>query len=250
MRFLPIVSLAAISMVFACSKEDEQGDSPVQKGGITGSVSLEDEFGNPMPASSGMKVSVGSGVFGESDSSGLFLIEDLDEGVYTLTYEKPGYGTFRKYNIPVNPQTGDGITELTGTDVLGQVSTTLVTNLAVSLNTADSTLSISCNIGPNPSSAQPRSFRLFFGNSASVSGSDYVFTPTVSWSSTTVSGAVLGFQRSNLYNAGFVKGSTAWVVAYGESANSNSYTDPSDGRKVYPNLNVSAPSNVVSFIVP
>ena len=240
------------ALVWSCS-DDENTDQPPPinlKGGITGVVGLEDEFGNALASDSGMKVSVSSIDYAYSDTNGIFLINELAEATYTVVYEKPGCGTFKKFGIPVEPANGNGITQLTGTDVLGQQSTTLITNLSVSLNVSDSTITIACNVGPSPSASQPRSFRLFFGNNASVSSSDYYFTPSSSWSSTTSSGAVLGFQRSILYNAGFAKGSTAWVVAYGESARSNSYSDPSNGKKVFPNLNTASPSNIVQFIVP
>lgn len=251
MRTIQVLGAAFLIMaVSACSKDESDDNPQTTTGGISGKVSLEDEFGNPLSSSSGMKITSSSSNYDETDADGNFLISGLNEGSYTLVYEKAGFGTFRKFNIPVQPNGGDGITELTGTDILAMSSTTVVSNLAVALNTSDSTLTISCDIGPSPSVSNPRSFRLFFGNNAAVTSADYVFTPPVSWSATTSSGSVTGFQRSLLYNAGFVKGATAYMVAYGESARSNSYTDPSSGKKIYPNLNTGSPSNVVQFIVP
>jgi hypothetical protein len=83
-----------------------------------------------------------------------------------------------------------------------------------------------------------------------VSSTEYVFAPTTTWSSTTSSGAITGFDATQLYSAGLTQGMTAYMIAYGESAKSNSYVDPSLGKSVYPNVNTAAPSNVVQFIVP
>jgi hypothetical protein len=234
----------------SCGKDDDPNDPIVPTGGISGNLILSNEYGILLPSHSGMKVTAVSSGNDISNDFGNFQILGLVEGTYTLVYEKSGYGTFKKFNIPVLPQIGNGVTQLAGMEQLGPVSTTVVSNLAVAINVSDSTLTISCDIGPNPSPSTPRTFRLFFGSDSTVNSSDFDCAPSTSWTSTTISGSILGFQPGQLYNAGLQKGTTAYVIAYGESDNSNTYFDPDLNRQIYPNLNLAGASNTVMFIVP
>jgi len=250
MRRSAILVFIAISLFqVACRRNKNYDPTPVT-GSIAGKVSLTDEFGVLLPVHSGMKITA---VFGDStlsSDSGNYSITELDEGSYLLTYEKPGFGTFKKFSIPVQPQTGDGTTVLSGVDYLGQISTTQISSLSVTVHIPDSTIDIACVIGPNPGPSTPRNFRLFFSPDNNISSGNYEYTPANTWTATSASGSVLGFDASVLYSHGMAKGTIAYIVGYGESARTNSYFDPVMNAKVYPNLNTASPSNVVSFMVP
>ncbi|HEX5002598.1 MAG TPA: carboxypeptidase-like regulatory domain-containing protein [Bacteroidia bacterium] len=250
MKRFTLLAVVVISLLqVACRRNKNYDPTPVT-GSITGKILLTDEFGGLLPVHSGMKITA---VFGDStlsSDSGNYSITELDEGAYLLKYEKPGFGTFKKFSIPVRPQTGDGTTVLSGVDYLGQISTTQISSLSVTVHVPDSSIDIACVIGPNPGPASPRNFRLFFSSDTNVSSGNYEYTPANTWTATTASGAVLGFDAAVLYSHGMAKGTTAHVVGYGESARTNTYFDPVLNTQVYPNLNTISPSNVVSFIVP
>lgn len=236
-----------ISLFMAACSDDEDPD-PVQTGGITGQVRLTDEFGNDLPDHSGMKISATAQLFGFSEAGGTYDLVNLPPGKYNLAYEKAGFGTYRRFGIDV--VAGTLPTVLSGINYLGQKSTTVISGLSISYNSADSTYSISCSIAPVPSVAGPRAFRLFFGKNTGVSPGDYTYSPANTWVATTATGTITGFHRDQFYSNGFSPGETVYAVAIGESIRTNTYTDPVTQEKVFPNLNSSAPSNTVQFVLP
>ena len=83
-----------------------------------------------------------------------------------------------------------------------------------------------------------------------VTHDNYQYAPANTWLASSSSGSILNYSPTELYSNGFSSGETVFVIAYGESKYSNSYTDPVTGKKVWPNVNSDSPSNVVSFVLP
>jgi len=239
--------LIIFPLIFAGCDDDKDDVSQPMAGAITGQLKLHDEFGNAMPSSSNVTVAVQTGEVGVSNTTGIYQVTQLTTGIYNLTYAKDGYGTFKKFNIQVN--SGSAGTNLNGIDNLGAKSTTVVSNLTSFFNILDSTYTFGCNFTPAPDTAHPRAFRLFFNKTNSTGVQNYLFTPANAWVSTVSSGVLTGFQRQDLYNNGFNPGDSVYAVAIGESIISNTYTDPVTFKKVFPNLNVANPSNVVGFVL-
>ena len=232
-------------IIFSCNKDDSDPE-PVQGGKITGKLVLTDEFGIPMTDHSHMNISNGS-TSAISTVAGNYQLMNLAGGTYNLTFQKSGFGTYKRFNIQV--MDGNSNTILNGVDTLGQKSTTEISNLSITFNLVDSTYSIGCSIAPVPSASTPRAFRLFFGENDPVTDDDYLYTPSNSWVATTSTGIITGIPRSVFYNSGFTVGQTVRCIAYGESIRTNVYTIPVTNKKVFPNLNTSAPSNMVTFIL-
>jgi hypothetical protein len=249
-HFRNLIAALMLVVLAACGNDEDPSSPIIPTGGISGNLVLSNEFGTLLPSHAGMKITAVSAGNDITNDFGNFQINGLLEGTYTLVYEKSGFGTFKKFNIPVLPQIGNGVTQLAGMEQLGPVSTTIVTHLAVALNVSDSTLTISCNVAPNASQSNPRTFRLFFGSDSNVSSTHFDYAPSTTWTATTVSGSILGFQPGQLYTAGLQKGTNAYVIAYGESDQSNTYFDPDLNRQIYPNLNLAGVSNTVMFNVP
>lgn len=231
---------------FSGCKKDNSDPEPVQTGKITGQLKLADELGNELGDAGGMIISSG-GNFGISAADGKYTISNLTTGTYDLTYTKAGFGTYKRFNTGVIA--GSVATVLNGIDILGQKSTTEITNLFVGFNNIDSTYNIGCSIAPVPDTINPRAFRLFFAKTNSVSSQNYIYAPSNTWLSTTASGQITGYPRSLLYNNGFSAGENVYIIAYGESMNTNVYTDPVTNKKVFPNVNLPAPSNVIMFVL-
>ena len=241
---LIISALAVVTTFTSCTKEPE--NETVFKGSITGKVRLADEFGVIGTDHQGVILTTTGNVTGNTNEGGSFLIYGLGDGLHDLELKKYGYGTFKKFAIPV---TNFANTELTGIDTLGQLSTTLVTNLSAVLNPLDSSVAINCNVAPTPDATHKRGIRLFFSRNNTVSHNDYDYTPSYKWLATQSSGNLNGFSASELYANGFNRGDTVYVVAYGEGVFANSYIDPATFKKVYPNVNNAHPSNVVQLIL-
>lgn len=239
---LPVVLIAAFA---GCSDDDDNKPNGTTKGSVTGKVKLSDEFGTDLTDYSGVKVVTQTGAFGLTDASGSFTIMNLSEGTYTLSYEKSGYGNYKRFNIGVAGTSS--VTTLNGTDILGQKSTTVISNLTATWEPNDQTFTFGCDINPVPDQAYPRHFRLFFNKTADVSRENYQYTPNNSWTATTGTGIITGFSPQTLTSNGFLAGDSVYVVALGESAFSNSYTNPVTGKKAFPNLNTAQPSNIVGF---
>jgi hypothetical protein len=247
---MKLTYLLLVSLVFldvGC-KNDDDDSGPAPQGSISGELRLADEFGAVLSDHSGMNISSDQGSTTVSEASGEFRLSGLATGNHDLSYEKQGFGTYKKFDIQVTG--GTDATLLNGIDYLGQKSTTIISNLTVTPNTPGSTFNIGCTITPPPTPSQPRPFRLFFGKDGAVSSSDYHYAPSNTWLATTGSGSILNYDCAELYTHGFSSGETIYLIAYGDSKYSNSWTDPLSGKKVYPNVNSAAPSNVVSFVLP
>ncbi|MBK7968610.1 MAG: hypothetical protein IPK08_06540 [Bacteroidetes bacterium] len=244
LNLLVITSLALLTGFSSCMKEDVE-DAPLQ-GSITGKVRLADEFGNILSDHEGVVLATTDDIKGNTNYAGSFLIYGLGDGVHTVAYSKGGFGTFKKFAIPV---TNSVNTELTGIDTLGRLSTTAIGSLAVVANASDSTYTFNCTVSPSPDANHQRGIRLFFSRNAAVSATDYEFTPNQKWMATQAAGSISGFAASNFYNNGFSRGETIYVIAYGESWFANMYTDPETSKKVFPNVNAASPSSVVSFVL-
>ncbi len=243
-----LIFITVVVTIFTGCKKDEDDDNTVPSGRISGQLKLTDEFGYDLPSHSNVKVTANSGEFGISSTGGMYQITGLTTGTYTLSYEHADIGTFKKFNIVVS--SGSNGTTLNGIDFLGAKSTTVISNFSASVNPSDSTLTFGCNVNPVPDATHPRAFRLFFAKTSQVSYTNYLYTPSNTWVSTTGSGNVTGFQRDLLLQNGFTPGDSVYVIAYGESIRTNVYTVPGESKKNYPNLNSASPSNTSGIILP
>lgn len=240
MKFMFVVLSACL---FSCSKNEEV--VPVTKAAITGSVNLYDEATNPLDKS-GMTVTVvGTSplITAVTDADGKFTLSDVPFGTYSLQYEKPGYGTFKKF--AVQHSNSGSSTIITSTPSLGKISGTAITNLSVT--TAGSNIVLSATTNPAGSSGNRRYVRYFLSASPTVGSSNYSYVSPGLVSQINPYDATL--TASNLISWGFTSGQTVYARFYGDSFWSNEYEDGSLGRRVFPNLNAGA-SNIVSFIVP
>ena len=247
MNYTLLLLLIVTVATCGCKEDDNDPQTPVS-GAIKGQLKLSDEFGNDLSDFGGMKVSTQTGEYGVSNASGIYRIENLPTGDYDLSFEKAGFGTYRRFQIKV--VAGSGETTLNGIDVLGAKSTTEISNLFITFNNVDSTFTMGCDINPVPSTSNPRAFRLFFSKEGDVSFQDFLFTPNNTWTSTVGNGVITGYDRGNFYSNGFIPGDSVYVIAYGEAINTNTYILPGTNSKVYPNINVQTPSNIVGILLP
>lgn len=69
------------------------------KGNIVGFVRLLDKDGNELIDRSGIKITMNNKYTATTNSSGKFELNGVEVGTYIVVFEKPGFGTYKKYNF-------------------------------------------------------------------------------------------------------------------------------------------------------
>lgn len=249
-----LCSLFALITIAGCSgSTGPQGPAgPALTGAWSGFVALHDEYGGPLASDSGVTVTAQPGGSASVTSGdGAYTVANLKTGIYTVTFAGPGMGTFIR---DAGQFVGGGTVEL-ATLNLGQQSTGVITNLALTFNAAQDTLYATGSVKAPSVTGYPRYIRLFYSGAASVGPAvaNYTVVGPVAGTAyrvvhTTFSIGITGADLAGLQHA-FASGSTVNAVAYGDSFYNNSYTDTTTGKTVYPNVSATA-SNVVQFTMP
>ncbi len=242
---LVVGSGIVIGICVACS--GSQGPAgPVLTGSRSGVVYLFDKLGGSLNSDSGMTVAANPGsVSGVSNTAGQYMLPGLKTGVYTISFAASGFGTFLQPRVGF---VGGGTTQVAPVN-LAQKSTATIGGLAATPNVAGDTIIVSGTVEVPPAGVT-RSIRLFFSTAATPSATVGAYTITTvkaGFSASPFTYRLTGADIQSLRN-NFSSGSTVNVVAYGDSFYENSYEDSTTGQTVYPN--VSAPSNVASFVMP
>ncbi|MBL0342751.1 MAG: carboxypeptidase regulatory-like domain-containing protein [Bacteroidetes bacterium] len=152
-----IIQLVVVCGFVSCTKEEDP-NAPLQ-GSMTGKIRLADEFGVLLSDHGAMIISSTNDLKGASNTAGSFLLYGLDDGNHDITFTKFGFGSYKRFGIPI---TNPGNTTLTGIDTLGMLSTSVITGLTAVLNSADSTYSFNCSIAPVPDATHQRESDCFF----------------------------------------------------------------------------------------
>jgi hypothetical protein len=251
---LYLVAITSI-MIAGCSKSKDT-TPVVETGTISGTVKLYDDKTNALTNASGVTVSIigNDGKVAVTASDGKFSIEGLPFDNYDLSFSKTGYGTYKIFGLTHQKQSNTPSGAVSTTQIarlinLGAVSTSSVS----ALNAIDATfngvpgIEYSYSISPAPTNSNRGYTRAFLSKARNISPANYIaFSETKSVIS---NNAIGGFTAEDLYGLGFNSGDSVYVRIYGESFYSNDYTEPSSGKRVFPNLNaVSAES--IGFKVP
>jgi len=230
----------------SCDKKDECEYPNLTSADISGNVNLFDDFEEPLE-NSGMVVSIlysNPLISDTTDEDGNYTLPDVPFGNYTLSYAKPGYGTFFASFAHTNQcQLANQVSQF----FLGQKSTTTITSLSV--QPVVSSIKIDVTIDPPGTAEQPRYYRLFFKNENDVSNSSYDVQ----------SGLLVTYSNANtttlsiadLHGLNFQPGETIYIKAYGDSFYSNDYykLDASEPIILYPNTNIVTVPDV-DFVTP
>lgn len=231
----------------ACNSTDNQ--TPAPAGGIlTGSVQLWDDKLTTLTDNSGVTVTVNdlTQVSATTEATGKYSFSTLPYGLHDLTFSKTGYGSYKLFGVA---HSGSTNATLLPAIQLGKLATTFVTSLSILGNNYNSGpgISVLYSVSPTPTAVNRGYVRYFLSTDQGVSNTNYQFvSPVVSLLNNNVTG---GFSQEELLTAGFKSGQTIYLRLYGESVQSNSYTDPNTGVRVFPNLN-STTSPAVSFVMP
>ena len=231
-------------LLMGCSKGNSVRPAGPAKQKIIGAVNLYDDLNNSL-SPDGMTVSIDGTAFSAiTDSSGKYTFSNVPFGTYTLSFSKAGYGTYRLDTF-YHVQNINDTPTIVPRDALGEISTTTVTNLEVSV-TGD-TVKINPGIYPAGSNDVPRGVRLFYATTDAVANNDFSTYSDV-YRVRNLTG-VIKMGKDEFYAMGFVPGATVFVRAYGEAFTANDYIDIATGKRVFPNVNTTT-VDAKSFVLP
>jgi hypothetical protein len=237
-----LILVLILGFTFACKDENDEPDYGTSAR-LSGRVNLFDDGATPQPKDS-MVVSIyGSKppIVDTTDVNGRFSFADVDYGLYSIVFEKPGYGRFILNNV--NHQKGD--TEVNQIPNLGQFSTTKVDSISDSVSGAVITIRVITT--PAGTTNSPRYLRFFFGDNSNVSFEDFIaYSAVVPANSNPYSYSI---SLHKLLDWGFHPGDHIWIKAYGDAKYSNHYIDPLKGIHIFPNLNLHSAA-AVYFVMP
>ena len=96
---LIIFSILTIAFFSACSEKDEF--APYLEGDIIGYAFCFDEYGNKLEDFSGIKVVTEPGrkYSAVTDKNGRYVLKNVINGTYNLSFEKEGFGTMKMFGI-------------------------------------------------------------------------------------------------------------------------------------------------------
>ncbi len=241
------VGLLSLLWLGSCSSTSTQTPTPAG-GALSGSVQLWDDKTTTLTDNSGVSVTVDdlTGTNITTDATGKYMFPSLAYGLHDLTFRKTGYGTYRLFGV-------SNTTTATATVLpviqLGKLATTAVTSLSVVAMSYNGVpgVSVLYSVSPTPTPVNRGYVRYFLSTDKNVSNTNYQYaSPVLSVLNNAVMG---GFSREDLLTAGFMSGQTIYLSLYGDSVQSNSYSDPNVGLRVFPNTNgTTIPA--VSFIMP
>ena len=254
-----LTAILLLTLGTACKKTSTGGGTvPVVPPGvdIKGSVNTYDDKGNALADKSGVKVTIhcrgnDSTFIQTTDANGAYLFPIKSFGLYDVTYEKTGMGTYYYGATNYYYSSAPTAPNVLPTVQFGSLATTQITGVTyidATYNGAPG-MSYTLTVTPDPNTNNRAYFRCYLSTDSTVSSSNFAaYTPAVR--SLISNNATAGFTRDELVtNFGFTTGQKVWLKVYGESVQSNEYFDEKIGRKVFPNLNSNSPA-AISFIVP
>ncbi|AMQ56925.1 carboxypeptidase-like regulatory domain-containing protein [Algoriphagus sanaruensis] len=223
--------ILVLGLLCSSCGNSENPDTLPTSGAITGSVLLFGEGSASLPPA-GMKVSIENSsppIEATTDNAGKFTLENVPFGTYTLSYEKEGFGTYKKPEIVHEAV----ISPISITPSLGQLSSTQV--IEVRMEKSGSSLITYVTTNPAASINSRRYIRYFFGTTPNVSASNYTaYSETYVVQDTPY---YRTFAPSQLSQLGLNPTGTIYMRVYGDSFFSNDYLDPVTKKRVFPNLN-------------
>lgn len=241
-----IAGLLCVAVIASCNNPNE---TPAPASGpLSGTVQVWDDKTTTLTDNSGVTITVDdlTGTSTTTDAAGKYSFANLPYNLHDFTISKTGYGTYKLFGVShVSSTNGTVLPAIQ----FGKQATTSVTSLTVSGNTYNGTPGVSLlySVAPTPTGSNRGYVRYFLSTDKGVSNTNYTYaSPVFSALNNNVTG---GFGKEDLLTAGFTTGQTVYVRLYGESVQSNAYTDPNVGVRTFPNINTTTVA-AVSFVMP
>lgn len=199
------------------------------EGNIIGFVRLLDKDGIELADRSGVKITMNNKYTVTTDASGKFELQGVEVGTYLVVFEKPGFGTYKKYNFTFAGGGRPGVLydiyllELPAFE-LTQLHAFPQDNLGIQI------------IG-QMTEVQGYNFSYFFSDKNDVSNTDFVYSYGYSYCCSLVT----EFDHFvSLAGGTFSKGQTIYMTLYASNATNKfgeyNYFDYESGKTIDPAL--------------
>ncbi len=256
-RFVPSLVIAGSFLALLCECNLMQGPTgpagPSLSGTVSGFVTLIMANGDQPANRGGVAVTIdGSSRSATTDSSGLWLIPDLATGIYTLTYEKTGYGIAKSVQVQY---VGGGNRNI-GNVNLCQPPAFGIDSVWTRMPKGGDSNSVYLAVQLASVVTGPYKVILFFGNEASVSWKPATYqasSPENMLFKDGVDSTSIRLQPINLATDGypFNSGDTVYGAVYAATSgtNNSSYIDITTGKTVFTDIDTSG-AKMILFVVP
>jgi hypothetical protein len=236
--------LGTAILALACGRDSISGPSGAT---LSGSVALQDAWGNDLDDFSGVKVSVdGSSLQAVTDKSGSWRIDDVPSGRHDITLAKATFGTMRILGQDVTGSSANApkITMAATPTVQALIDSIYVTTLSgMSFYFVDGHLS-----APPPANSKLTVAVIFLSKSETVSPDPATYDQ---WNASFgVDGQSSEFTMALPFDgmrASFGAGTQLFVAGYSNSAACSCYDDPATKKRVF--TNTGPRGNVVRLTV-
>lgn len=238
------IALGAVTLSLACSRDGISGPAGVA---LSGTVQLQDAWGNDLDDFSGVAISLdGALTQAVTDKDGAWHIDDVPAGHHDITFTKATFGTMRIYGQDVaGPSTVAPKIFMATTPTAQAIIDSIWVNTlgGTSFYFVDGHLS-----APPPANSKLSATVLFVSKRQGVSSDPAAYDQW--YGSFDVSGTLTTFTMLlpvDGTRATFGSGTQLFATAYATSAGCSCYTDPATKNRVFSNAGPRA--NEVRFTV-
>lgn len=149
---------------FLASGCEETTEIPL-KGDVVGFVTLLDENGKELTDKSGAKVSIDEDQFTFTDTNGRFELQDVNAGNYNFTFEKEGFGTFKRFSV--------GLAGGSKPAVISNINLVEFPSLEITSLDVETQSDLVVRVSGKMTETSQYKFTFYFGKDASVSNRNY-----------------------------------------------------------------------------
>jgi hypothetical protein len=234
-----VLIIATCLLLMNCKKKE----TATLTSSVVGFVTLYDTKGNPLPSNSGVTVTIeGTNTSTITDSTGKYVISDLNLGENCFVYTKAGYGTWKKFSTFGTANTSNPYftTKVTLLPICSRKIQSLI--VKDSLNQwGDDFKIVSGTILPVADSLNPICLYFTFGNSTSFSFENTKYTLSTTVQSGSFRYVIQSYQVTDILTA---CGNSPYLISYCSNLPNNqylyynamntSYYDYDLGKTIYP----------------
>jgi hypothetical protein len=218
---------------------------PSYTGVISGHVTLYDQYGSKIESGYGTAtLSLNGGLTTVPDGSGYYIFPNDTSGKYDITATNPGFGTTKVQNMFLLKDTLTRDIKMAAIPNFAPISVTHATSVFPAGDSLVMTFNYDMRV---------RSLLVLVNSNRNIDGMpanyNLAYTKTVTTHPGTTPVIPLLIPFADLYNAGFLSGTTIYFKVYGYVVNDYSlYEDFSTGKNVY--TAISATAVIDSAVLP
>ncbi len=250
-RFVASAAIIIATLVIASCNNSPTAEKLT--GNVSGYVALVNADGTQLSNRDSVIVTIDQTNYSTmTDSTGYWVFPNIQEGIYTVTYSKAGFGYSKSMQVQF---TGGGDRDV-GYVYLCKpptFSTSAISQRAIPKGGDSASVYISSTMTDTSVKGVVKEI-LFFGKDTAVSWNPAKYTDRsiqTLYCRHGVDTSSIRLTSATLVNSGFVSGDTVYIAAYTASNGSNNsgYTDLATGHTVFTDIDT-VRSNVLKVVMP